>query len=115
MIIGKGVFVNPSVHPTEDFDLPTHPLTEVRGKSPQENAQILRDILEGRVSDSSPIVDFILLNTAPLLVLSGVASSYREGVKLARESIKSGAALRELDAFRAMAKEASRETSSPIA
>lgn len=100
-----------TVHPTEDFGLPTHPLLDVRGKGPEENSKTLRDILEGRTPDNDPVLDFILLNTAPLLVLSGIASSYLEGVQLARESIRSGAALRELEAFRAMAHEVSKDPS----
>ena len=81
------------------FGLPAHPLASVRGGTPAQNAQTLRDLLAGRLAIDSPIGAFVVLNTAALLVAAGVASDERDGVRRARESIASGKAREQLDAF----------------
>ena len=47
-----------------------------------------------------PVLDFVLLNAATALYVSGTAKDLKEGVKLARESITSGSAKKALDGFR---------------
>ncbi|KAL9624919.1 MAG: hypothetical protein Q9160_000966 [Pyrenula sp. 1 TL-2023] len=90
-----------TLHPTRDFGLPCHPLAEVGGgKLPHENAEILLRILRNEASpDLDPIVDFVLLNVAALLVVAGVAKDWREGVGLGREGISSGRALKMVEGF----------------
>lgn len=56
------------------------------------------DIAEG--SNAQAIVDFILLNTAAVLVVAGKAADWKAGVELARKSMKEGGAKRALQAFR---------------
>ena len=51
-------------------------------------------------------MDYVLLNAAALLYVSGKASSYREGVELARESIESGGAWAAFEGFRDASKKA---------
>lgn len=90
------------------FGLETHPLSTVAGSSPEENARVLTAMLTPGAERVEPtnganvdaIRDFILVNAAALLVVAGVADSYVDGVKRARESIESGKALEALDAFR---------------
>jgi anthranilate phosphoribosyltransferase len=48
---------------------------------------------------SGPVLDFVLLNSAALLFVSGKAASLKDGVNLARQSISSGSALKELERF----------------
>lgn len=55
------------------------------------------------------IRDFVLLNAAALLKVSGKASSYQEGVELARKSIESGEAMRAFEAFIVAGREAMRD------
>ncbi|KAJ1657503.1 anthranilate phosphoribosyltransferase [Dispira simplex] len=86
-----------SVQPS-DFGLPTYSLTEVQSVSGTENAKYLQRILDGEITQS-PILDYILMNTSALLVVAGIAQSYREGVALARESIASQRAKQELACF----------------
>ncbi|KZO96860.1 anthranilate phosphoribosyltransferase TrpD [Calocera viscosa TUFC12733] len=106
----NGVIRNITLHPTRDFGLPTHPLSTVRSSSPDANASLLLGLITP--SSSSPEVqlgdgtndpeavrDYILLNSAALLVIAGKASTWKEGVKLARESMESGSARKALDAF----------------
>ncbi|KAJ1912725.1 anthranilate phosphoribosyltransferase [Tieghemiomyces parasiticus] len=95
--IYEDAVVSSTVHP-DDFGLPVHPLSAVKGESGTANAQYLKRILNGEVPNS-PIVDFILLNVSALLVVAGMATSYADGVNLARESITSGRARAALEEF----------------
>ncbi|KDQ16167.1 hypothetical protein BOTBODRAFT_31241 [Botryobasidium botryosum FD-172 SS1] len=103
-----GEIVQLEIHPSQ-FGLPTHPLSKVVGSTPTENAALLTALLTPGATRPQPsngatveaIEDFILLNAAALLFVAGIASSYEEGVGLARESIGSGKALAALETFRA--------------
>jgi anthranilate phosphoribosyltransferase len=57
----------------------------------------VRDVFSGR--DEGPRRDFVVLNNAFTLYAAGAASSPEEGVKLAQETIDSGAATRKLEEF----------------
>ena len=80
-----------------DFGLAEHTLDKVVGGNASANAQVMRKLLDGELH--GPILDFVLMNTAALLLVGGKASNLREGVSLARESISSGAAKKQLEAF----------------
>lgn len=119
----EGVEVVPFVVAPEDLGLQRHPLVEVAGgKSPVQNAGILQTLLEGGLEEGDPILDFVLMNTAALLVLSGICDAdesamgegddgkvitergpggmrWKEGVRRARWCIKSGGAMREWQNF----------------
>jgi anthranilate phosphoribosyltransferase len=102
-----------------DFGLPAHPLSDVfTGKMPQENAAKLLSILRNELRPDDPILDFVLLNTAALLVVSGVCEAddcpiggevitvrgaggqrWKEGVRRARWCVESGQALAQLEKF----------------
>ncbi|KAI8379522.1 anthranilate phosphoribosyltransferase [Radiomyces spectabilis] len=97
---GSGDITTGTLHPTRDFGLKTHPLSDVKGGDCHENAVILRRLLNGELPENDPILDFVLLNAAALLYMAGIASDYKEGVQKARESILSGNAKRALEAFR---------------
>ncbi|RMZ80359.1 hypothetical protein DV738_g2851, partial [Chaetothyriales sp. CBS 135597] len=102
----------------EDFGLPRHPLSQVGGgKLPKENATVLMKLVSGEIEPDHPILHFVLLNVAALLVVSGVCDTdecesgpvikergpgggrWKEGVKKARWCIESGRALAELQKF----------------
>lgn len=83
----------------KDFGLEEHELDTVASGTPQENADLLLKILEGRVSDH-PVLDYILMNSSALAVVSGAARNWKQGASLARNSIKSGAALESLETLR---------------
>lgn len=57
-------------------------------------------MLNNELVENDPILDFVLLNAAALLVVSGIASDFKDGVGRARESIRSGNAKNVLEAFR---------------
>lgn len=87
------------IHPTEDFGLPTHTLEEVASGTPAENAETFKALLcpesfshQDENPKLTPIRNFVLLNAATLLVVSGTASDFRDGVAKAKKSISSGGA-----------------------
>jgi anthranilate phosphoribosyltransferase len=81
----------------KDFGMATASLKDIRGGTPEQNAGILRDILNGQ---KGPKRDIVLLNAAPALVAAGKARTLDEGVRLAAESIDTGAAAEKLEALR---------------
>lgn len=89
---------------------------------PKENAAKLMSILRNELSRDDPILSFVLMNVAALLVTSGICESetssmgpgddgqvitergpggcrWKEGVRRARWAIESGSALRSLENF----------------
>lgn len=71
--------------------------SELLGGTADENAQITRDILTGRRRDARR--DVVLLNAAAALIAAGKATDFPTGLKLAADSIDSGAASEVLDRF----------------
>lgn len=72
-------------------------LADLLGGTAEENAQITRDILAGR--QNGPRRDVVVLNAAAALVAAGRADDLPAGIKLANESLDSGAALAVLERF----------------
>ncbi|KAH8979884.1 glycosyl transferase [Lactarius akahatsu] len=68
-----------------------------------ENAATLRALLtsgDDIPEHLTPILDFVLLNAAALLVVAGRADDFVDGVALAKEAVTSGKAWRALEWFR---------------
>ena len=68
---------------------------DISGGSPAENAQLIRNILEG--NEKGPARNIVLINSASSMIVSGKASNWEEGIKAAAESIDSGNAVKKLD------------------
>jgi anthranilate synthase component 1 len=82
----------------EDFGLKRQRLDGFRGKGPQENAQLIRTILQGmKTKTTSAARDLVIINAAGALHLAGIAPDLRHAASLARESIDSGRAASKLD------------------
>ncbi|KAI8599611.1 anthranilate phosphoribosyltransferase [Dissophora ornata] len=95
-----GEIVEEDISPAQ-FGLPSHPLSAVKGGGPKENAEILDDLLNNKFkSPGHPILDFVLLNAAALLVVAGKATNFEDAVVLARQSVESGKARLVLEGFR---------------
>ncbi|CAG8050975.1 unnamed protein product [Penicillium olsonii] len=110
------------LHPS-DFGFSTNPLSAVGGrKMPKDNAAKLMSILRNELPRDDPILEFVLMNVAGLLVTSGVCESdtsnmgpgddgkvitergpgggrWKEGVRRARWAIESGQSLDCLEKF----------------
>ena len=69
---------------------------DLKGGTPQENAQIVRRILEGEKGHKRSAA---LLNAGASLYIAGKADSMKDGIKLAAELIDSGKALKTLESF----------------
>jgi anthranilate phosphoribosyltransferase len=78
-----------------DLGFPRPRLADLQGGSAQENAAITRGILSGVIN--GPCRDVVVLNAAAALVAGGRAGSLPQGIRLADQSIDSGAARRALD------------------
>ena len=96
----------------EMFGLSRHPLVSVAGGSPDENSETFKKLLtsgEEIPEALEPVLEFVLLNASALLVVAGVASDWKDGVKRARESIVSGKAWEALQTFKAEGERAAAE------
>lgn len=89
----KGVY---QIRP-EDFGYKTCDKSELRGGTPQENAKITRDILEGK--DKGPKRQAVCLNAGAAIYIAGKAKDMNEGVKMAEELIDNGKAAEKLQQF----------------
>lgn len=78
----------------EDFGFRTADLSQIRGGTPEENAKMLRNVLEGEAGAKR---DVVIMNSAAVLVAGNLATDLKEGVQIAQEAIDSGKALIKLD------------------
>ena len=78
----------------EEFGLERCKKEDLRGGTPQENAEIVRRILSG---EKGPKRNAVLLNAGASLYIGGKADSIRDGVGLAANIIDSGKAAETLD------------------
>ena len=76
-----------------DFGLDAVPGEALAGGNRAMNAAIANAVLEG---ERGPRRDIVLMNAAAALVVSGKAASLIDGMRLAAESVDSGAAMRKL-------------------
>jgi anthranilate phosphoribosyltransferase len=95
-----GVVRNYTVTP-EDFGLPRSPLEAIRGGDTSHNAKIIHKIL-GRsllYRAHGPYRDITIANAAAALMAAGYAADFPAGVRLATQSIDTGAARDKLEAL----------------
>ncbi|KAL0578149.1 anthranilate phosphoribosyltransferase [Marasmius crinis-equi] len=85
------------------FGLEPHPLVKVVGGDPAQNAETFRQVLNSGKDvpqECKPVMDFILMNASALLVVAGLAENYKDGVKIARDSIFEGKAWQAFETFK---------------
>ncbi len=75
---------------------------ELQGGDPAENARITGQILDG---EKGPRRNVVLINAAAALMAAGMTEKLAEGIRLAEESIDTGAARQKLEALIAFTKE----------
>jgi len=90
----------------EDFALPRASIKQLQGGDREQNAQIIRLLLEG---EPGPRRDIVLMNAAAALVAGSRARDLKEGVGLAAQAIDSGAARQKLDALVALSRKLAEE------
>ena len=82
------------------FGLKAHKLYTVAGDKPKENAALIMNLLSGQLESDNPVENFVVMNAAALMVVTGKARDEKHGVKLAREAIRSGSAMSALTDYR---------------
>lgn len=87
----KTYIINP-----EDFGFEKCTKDELKGGTPEENAEITRNILKG---EKGPKRNAVLMNAGAALYIGGKADSFKAGIELAAEIIDSGKATETLDKF----------------
>lgn len=93
--INNGWFKSYTIRP-EDFGLKTCDKAELRGGTPQENAETVRAILKGAKGAKR---DAVLMNAGAALYIADKAGDMREGIALAGKLIDSRKALATLKDF----------------
>ena len=92
--VDEGVVRERELEPRSELGVARCDPAELRGGSPQQNAQAIRDVFAGADGGRR---DAILLNAAGAIAAAGHAADLREGLELAREALDSGAAGERLD------------------
>ena len=92
-LLADGV-VSPIAINAADLGIPAPLRGALRGGTAEENAGIVRSLLEG---ESGARRDIVLINAAAAIWVAGAAEGLEEGIELARRSIDSGAARERLE------------------
>lgn len=93
--VQEGKFQSYEITP-EQFGLNRCKKEDLVGGAPQENAQIVRDILEG---EQGPKFDAVVFNAGAAIYLADGNITMEEGIEKAKETILSGAAKAQLEQF----------------
>jgi len=88
--------------PESELGLPRCRVEELRGGTPDENAQAIREVLNGADGGRRSAV---LLNAAGAIAAAGHAADLRGGLELARAAVDSGAAADRLELLAAFSRE----------
>lgn len=81
----------------EDFGLARGTKEDIVGGTPQENAELTKNILSGK--ETGPKRDIVLMNAGLAIYIGGIADSIEEGIRKAAELIDSGAATEKMNDF----------------
>jgi anthranilate phosphoribosyltransferase len=79
-----------------EFGLDSVPLDRLKGGTPDENRILMERVLGGQ---PGPLHDAVALNAGAALFVGGAAEDLRDGVRMAKEILGGGAALRKLRDF----------------
>jgi anthranilate phosphoribosyltransferase len=97
-----GAVLERELDPESELGIPRCSIDELRGGSPTENAEAIRDVFSGANGGRR---DAILLNAAGAIAAGGRAADLREGLEVARRTIDSGAAGERLELLIAFSRE----------
>jgi anthranilate phosphoribosyltransferase len=78
----------------EEYGFKTAALEEIVGGDAKENADIVKNVLDG---EKGPKRDMVLLNASAAFVAAGHCDNFKEGIKFAEDAIDSGKARQKLD------------------
>ena len=86
-----------------DTGLPVTPVKAVEGGDSVANAKMMRALLGGA---GGPVRDYVLLNSAGVLLVGDLVSNIRDGVQLAAQTIDTGAAKDRMESMIAVSQSA---------
>lgn len=86
-----------------DFGLEQYSLDDIKGGTPEQNAANIRQVLSGQGEPAHNAA--IAINTAPLLLLNGLASDLKSATNKVLEQLSSGKAMTTLEQFVALSNE----------
>lgn len=92
--INKGQLTERTITP-EDFGLERYSLEDIKGGTPQENAEYSKAILAGTGKPAHNAA--VIINTAALIYLHGKADSLKAAAVIAKDVLASGQALKTLE------------------
>src|SRR6266513_2779110 len=104
--VREGMVRTYAVRP-EDFGMPFASMKDLQGGDREQNAEIIRAVLDG---EPGPRRDIVLMNAAAALVAGGRARDLKEGVELGARSIDTGAARGTLGRLIAVSQELGQES-----
>ena len=81
----------------EDFGLTGGTKEDLKGGTPEENAEITRNILNGTIRDTKR--NAVVLNAGAGIFVGGKAATLEEGVRLAEQLIDDGLAYRKMEEY----------------
>ena len=81
----------------KDFGVKKASIADLQSSTAEESAEILFKILSGNTVDAK--AEIVLVNSAAGIIIGGKAENFKEGMEMARESIRSGAAYGKLKAL----------------
>jgi len=92
----KNGWIKSYVIEPEQFGLKRCDKDDLKGGTPEKNAQITRDILSGYKGAKR---DAVVLNSAAAIYLAKDGITFNEAIKIAEDTIDSGKALEQLNKF----------------
>jgi len=83
----------------ENFGVKQTTANAIKVASLEESSETVFKILFGRCDEDDPKLEIVLANSAAGIIIGGKAKDFPQGIELARESVKSGAAYEKLRAL----------------
>jgi len=83
---------------------------EIKGGAPERNAEIVLEILRG---EPGPRTDIAVLNAGAAIMLGEAARGLEEGIEMARDALRSGAAMHKLEELRRLTSTAAKPGKRP--
>lgn len=80
----------------KNFGVKQAKITDIKGTTPDESAELLFKILNSNCTADDPKRDIVLVNSAAAIILGEKAEDFSHGMTVARESIESGKAYKKL-------------------
>jgi anthranilate phosphoribosyltransferase len=91
----NGLIRTYDISPEQFFSEQAEP-ADLLGGSPEENAQITRNILNG---EKGPKRNIVIINAAAALVAAGQAEDLKQGIRIAETAIDEGVAVKKMEAL----------------